>query len=189
MFIRNKSKEAVKVKMMSSYTRPPTLSQALLSLGRIRSIENSIAYGLSAFYRARECVMTRQETDEEVKLDLKRFEEFCSHFTKIVSSESENPKLLEKWLLEKPADESNSRVDTFLIVHSLFLEEAERERWSVEFKTLEQIARETREEPCDARRANEALAKLKQLRLEIRDKLQAEKRSSEKVLSGRAPFI
>ena len=174
---------------MSSCTRPPTLSQALLSLGRIRSIENSIAYGSSAFYRANQCIMTSQKEDEEVKLDLKRFEEFCTHFVKIVSSEKDDPKLIENWLLEKPKGELNSRLDTFLVVYSLFPAEEERNKWVNEFETLGEIAKETREKRCDAKKVSEALVKLKRLRLEIKDKLEVEKRSSEKVLSGRAPFI
>jgi len=180
------------VRSMSSYTRPPTLSQALLSLGRIRSIENSIAYGLSAFYRAKECVETHQEADEEVKFYLKRFEEFCDHFTKIVSSEGEDAKTIEGWLLERSADERNSRVDTFLIVYSLFPGEdgkTARVQWSGELETLGEIARETHEGHCDSTRVDEALAKLKRLHLEIKDKFGAEKRSSEKVLIGRAPLI
>lgn len=174
---------------MSRYTRPPTLSQALLSLGRIRSIENSIAYGLSGFYRANQCVMTVKKEDEEVKLYLKRFEEFCTHFVKIVSSEKDDPRLTEKWLLDKAKGELNSRLDTFLVVYSLFPAEEERNKWSTEFKTLGEVAKETRERRYDAKRVREALVKLKRLRSEIKDKLEVEKRSSEKVLSGRAPFI
>jgi hypothetical protein len=175
--------------LMPSYSRQPTLSQALLSLGRIRSIENSISQGLSAFYRVRGCITKSEEESNDVKLDLRRFKEFCNHFTKIVAAENQEFRSIEAWLIEKPQDELTSRVDTFLVVYSLFPEKENREKWRVEIESLGKIAEATLRGQCDPDKINEALEKLLNLRSEFKRKLETEKKTSEKVLSGRAPFI
>lgn len=174
---------------MSNYSRPPTLSQALLRLGRIRSIESSISNGLSAFYRAYECATRSTEEPENVKLDLKRFEEFCTHFAKIVSAEDSDFGSIEGWLLKKPSNERASRINSFLVVYSLFPEKGDRKEWHVKFKALGRTAREVRQGRCELAKIDEALVKMRELRSELKYRLEAEKKSSEKVLSGRAAFM
>jgi hypothetical protein len=173
---------------MTTYSRPPTLSKTLLRLGRIRSIESSISTGLSAFYRAQECIVRSKEEPEHVKHDLQHFQEFCVHFVKIVSAEGEDFSSIEEWLLEESNGERASRINSFLAIYSLFPEKSDREKWRDEFETLGEMTREVRQGLCERQKIDEVLERLHKLRSELKHRLEAEKKSSEKVLSGRAPL-
>jgi len=167
--------------------RPPTISQALLSLGRINAVENSIAQGISALYRARKVVCSNKKMPNDVKQEVKRFEEFCEQFTKIVSSEDQGFKSIEDWLLEKKKHEITSRLDTFLVIYPLFPNEegrSERKKWAREFREIVKVAKNARKGQCDEEKIDSAIGMLQELSAETKQ-LEAEKKLSEQVLSGR----
>jgi len=172
---------------MASSTRPPTLSQALLSLGRINAVENSIAQGVSALHRAKKVVCDSKEMPVDVQKEVKRFGEFCVNFHTIVSAEDKDFKSIEKWLLDKEENEVTSRLDTFLVIYPLFPNDkskSQRKKWAAELENIGKIAKDLEKGQCEKNRINRAIRALHRLSSEARE-LDVEKEISEKVLSGR----
>lgn len=176
---------------MSSYTRPQTLSQALLNLGRIQKIEDPITFGLLGLYKAREYHRIQKGERVKIKPHLKRLEEFCDRFEIIVSLEQKKDfSSLESWLVEKTPDkEITSRIDTLLGIYSLFSSEDERLEQLDNFKALRKTVKHILKGNIDPHDIKTSLEKLETLREMFIRKFETEKRISEKIISGRTPSI
>lgn len=176
---------------MSSYTRPQTLSQALLNLGRIQKIEDPITFGLLGLYKAREYHRIQKGERVKIKLHLERLEEFCDRFEIIVLLEQKKDfDSLESWLVERtPKKEITSRIDTLLGIYSLFSSEDERLEQLDNFKALRKTVKHILKGNIDPHDIKTSLEKLETLREMFTRKLETEKRISEKIISGRTPSI
>jgi hypothetical protein len=182
------------VRHMADSERPQSLSRALLSLGRINSAESPISFGLEGFYKARKFKAIPSDEKEEAKSNLKRFEEFCKGFTAIMRAEEEGDANFQKqWIAEKKEGELTSRIEIFLssraLSHSLFQNDKKlAQRWLREFKKLEGISEKTRGENVDPAKVEDAIKILRELRSQFKEAFNYDKKTSEKILSGRTLF-
>lgn len=178
---------------MTTQTRPPTLSQALLNLGRIRAIEDSINFGLLGFYKAENHDELHEEEIVEMKKYLRIFEEFCHQFEVIVSFEQENDararESLERWVTKRGKTERMSRIDTLIGVRAVFTLEERRDR-ARDFQALCITTKSVlKKGKVEVARIKESQRVLEELREKLRAKLDAQRRTSEKIISGRVPSI
>jgi hypothetical protein len=174
----------------SQSEEPQTVSRALLSLGRINSIEGVVRAGFVGFYKARNLSNAPKETSDEVEYQLTRWREFCERFTKIAQLEEERARL-EKWLGQKPKGKNRiaSRIETYAAIISLFQQREERQEWAPK---MEQLCRNTRKVMCRKVTRDEiesSLEVIRDLQRLVEERLTTDKQTSEKILSGRAPLI
>lgn len=175
---------------MSEEVEPQTLSHALLKLGKIRSIEDPITFGLIGFHRAKNRQELSTEESEEMKQHLELFEEFCERFTKIASyAREERAKTLESWLAEKGRGERTSRIGTYAGIRLVFRSPEDIQRKAPEFKNLCKTAKKALSGKAKEREIKKSLEALENIQRELSEKLTVEKRASEKVISGRVPSI
>jgi len=178
---------------MTSRDRPPTLSRALLSLGRINSAESPINSGLDGFYRARKFKEIPNDEKEEAKRSLKRFEEFCKGFSAIMRAEEKGDADFQKqWITKKEEGEITSRIEIFLssrsLSHSLFRSKKQSQKWLKKFETLGEVSEKTRDETVDPEKVEEAIKTLRKLHSQFKEAFEYEKKTSEKILSGKTLF-
>lgn len=175
---------------MTTQTRPQTLSQALFNLGRIRAIEDSITFGLLGFYKAENHDELHEEEIAEMKKYLRIFEEFCHQFEVIVSFEQENDlESLERWVTKRGKTERISRIDTLIGVRSVFTSEERRDRVR-DFQALCITTKSVlKKGKVEIARIKESQQVLEELREKLRDKFDAQRKTSEKIISGRVPSI
>jgi hypothetical protein len=176
---------------MASRDRPQTLSRALLSLGRINSAESSIDFGLDGFYKARKFKEIPSDEKDEAKKNLRRFEEFCRGFRAITKAgEKGDTTFQKKWITEGQEDEFTSRIEILLscrsLSHSVFRNKKKQvQKWVKEFERLEEVSEETRNENIDPIKVENAIKTLRELHSQFRAAFDYEKKTSEKILSGR----
>ncbi len=175
---------------MTNHERPQTLSRALLSLSRINSAESHIDFGLDGFYKARRFKEIPSGEKDEAKRNLQRFEEFCKGFVAITKAEEKgDTNFQKKWIVEKQKDELTSRIEIFLssrsLSHSLFRKKKLMQKWLKEFERLERISEETRSENIDPQKVDDAIKSLRELHSQFSATFDYEKKTSEKILSGR----
>lgn len=175
---------------MGEEAEPQTLSHALLKLGKIRSIEDPITFGLIGFHRAKNRQELSTAESEEMKQHLELFEEFCERFTKIASyAHEERAKTLESWLTEKGRDEKTSRIGTYAGIRLVFSSSEAIQKRVPEFKLLCKTAKKALEGKAKEREIRKSLETLENIQRELSEKLTVEKRASEKVIRGRVPSI
>jgi len=175
---------------MSEESEPQTLSHALLKLGKIRSIEDPITFGLIGLHRAKNRQELSTEESEEMKQHLELFEEFCERFTKIASyGQEEKAKMLESWLTERGRRERMSRIGTYAGIRLVFPSSEEMQKRVPEFKLLCKTAKKALKGKAKEREIIRSLKTLENIQQELSEKLTLEKRTSEKVISGRVPSI
>jgi replicative superfamily II helicase len=175
---------------MSEEAEPQTLSHALLKLGKIRSVEDSITFGLIGFHRAKNRHELSTQESAEMKQHLKLFEEFCERFTKIAAlAQEERAKTLESWLTEKRKEERTSRIGTYAGIRLVFPSSKEIQGKAPQFQLLCQMARKTLRGKAKEREIDKSLETLENIQQELSKRLAVEKRTTEKVISGRLPSI
>ena len=175
---------------MSAKTRPPTLSQALLNLEKIRKIEDPITFGLIGLHKAKEYPRVKRSEKAKITHYLQRFEEFYDRFEMIVSFEQKRDfNSMERWLTEKPEKEITSRIDTLLGIFSSFSSEEERATRLNDFKAVAITVKATLQGNIDRNKIDTSLQTLETLRAILAKKVEIEKKTSEKIISGRTPSI
>ena len=164
-----------------------TVSQALLNLGRIGSVEGPIRAGFLGFYKAQKLMSAGKEIPEDVRYQLNRWREFCGRFVVIVELENKEVEL-EKWLSQKPNDGQSiaSRTETYEAVYSLFSDDEERRKWIPKMESLRKKTEAVLKNKAKAEEIKSALNVLSKLQDRAAECLIDEKRISEKILSGRA---
>lgn len=175
---------------MSSVEETQTVSKALLNLGRISSVEGPIRSGFLGFYKAQKLGITESAIPEDIRYQLTRWKEFCERFTKIAQLEDKKARL-EKWLGQKPKDGQQiaSRTETYVAIFSLFPGKEERQEWIPKMQDLCEKTSDVMDgniEPSDIQYSLELLENLQKL---VEARLTADKRTSEKILSGRVPLL
>jgi len=172
---------------MSHKDEPRTFSQALFKLGKIRSIEDPITFGLIGFHQAKNLGRLSPEESSEMKRYLELFEESCRRFTKIASlSKEKETKTLEVWLTKGRENERTSRIDTYA---GFSLVSKDIQEKLPDFQFLCKAARKALSGKIKENEIERSLEKLENIQRELSEKLEVERRASEKVISGRLPFI
>jgi hypothetical protein len=164
---------------------PQTLSHALLKLGKIRSIEDPIMFGLLGFYRAQQYSQLSHEEKEEMEQHLKLFQEFCLHFDKIASSIN-GKKNFDQWLAGRGQLERMSRVGTYSGIQLVFAPEDIKEK-AIDFKLVCKTTHEVLKGKIDQKEVSSALTILEQVQQLVSEKLEPQRRSSEKIISNNIP--
>jgi len=174
---------------MSASAETQTISSALLNLGRISSVEGPIRSGFLGFYKAQKLINTEGEIPEDVKYHLIRWKEFCERFVTIAKLEDREEKLAE-WLGQRPRNgpQIASRIETYVAIFSLFNEKGERQKWASKMPGLCEKAKEVIEKNATEKDMQESLKLIEELQGLVEEKLTRDKRTSEKILSGRAPL-
>ena len=166
---------------------PQTLSHALLKLGKIRSIEDPIMFGLLGFYRAKNYSNLSMEEADEMKQHLGLFLEFCLHFKSIADlSLSESKNSLDQWLSGRNRTEKTSRIGTYAGVQMVFSSEDIKNK-AGDFKCICKTTREVLEGKIHKREVNRALKTLEDIQQLVGEKLEPQRRSSEKIISNNIP--
>jgi hypothetical protein len=174
---------------MANRERPQTLSRALLSLSRINSAESPIDYGLNGFYKARKFEEITPNERVEAKQSLQRFEEFCKGFLAIKTADENGDKEFSKnWIVQSKEGELTPHIEIFLSSRSLThsLGKKKTEKWFIELKNLEGISEKTRSNKEDLVNIDKAIRILRELHTQFKEASETEKKTSEKILSGKA---
>ncbi|MFX1537985.1 MAG: hypothetical protein ACFFDI_27645 [Promethearchaeota archaeon] len=175
---------------MSVKTPPQTFSQALLNLEKIRKIEDPITFGLIGLHKAKEYPSVKESEKQQIRYYLQRFEEFYDRFKMIVTFEQEKDfDSMERWLTEKSKKDITSRIDTLLGIYSSFSSEGERAEQLNDFKVVAQTVKDALQGNINRSNIDVSLQKLETLRETLAKKIESEKKTSEKIISGRAPSI
>lgn len=175
---------------MSKRIYPKTTSQALRTIGRISAIEEPIRSGLIGFHKAKSIIGREEEEKEEMERHLVIFKSFCFTFERVVSFEQErDASSLEKWLTQKGEPKPKSRIDTYVGIRSFLRDSDARNSQLKTFKGLCSVADKILRGEIDQNEVKASIDELEKVRRTIEEKLGPEKKTSEKILSGRAPFI
>jgi hypothetical protein len=174
---------------MSASAETQTVSSALLNLGRISSVEGPIRSGFLGFYKAEKLMDAKGEIPEDVQYHLKRWKEFCERFVVIAQLEDKEEKLA-KWLGQKPRNGHPiaSRIETYVAVFSLFDEKEERHEWASRMPDSCEKTQKVFEKSATKADFQNSLSLIKELQGLVEKRLTSDKRTSEKILSGRAPL-
>jgi hypothetical protein len=173
---------------MADRERPQTLSRAFLSLSRINSAESPIDYGLTGFYKARQFSKISSHEKSEAKESLQRFEEFCIGLRAIEMAEQKGDKDFPKvWIVQKNRNEKLPHIEIFLTARSLSCSLGKKLMgdWSKKLDDLKTIAEKTIEEKVEPAQIDYAIITLKTMHGQVKDFSEKEKKTSEKILSGR----
>lgn len=173
---------------------PKTTSQALRTIGRIRAIEDPIRSGLLGFYKAESLISPParegSEEKEEMERHLSIFSDFCFTFERVVLFEQNNDsESLENWLTETIEHEKASRIDTYIGIRSFMSDSNARNTQLRVFMNLCTVANRILEGNINRSEVKTSVSKLEEIRRKIEETLGPEKKTSEKILSGRTPFI
>ena len=173
---------------MSSTEQVQTVSKALLNLGRISSVEGPIHSGFLGFYKAQKIVAAKSQMPEDVKYQLTRWKEFCERFIKIAELEA-NRDELENWLIhKKDGNQIASRTETYVAVFSLFPKKEERQDWAPKMRELCKKTQAVMSGNAGKKDIHDSLSLIENLQRKVETELTTDKRTTEKIISGRTPL-
>lgn len=168
---------------MSNNIRPKTLTQALLSLGRVHRIEDPIIAGLIALSKGKNFKLMGREEREIVKRHLLRLQQFCDQILTVIDIEGR------KDFQSLPSRRLLSYTDTILGFFLLLPDRQERLRQVENIKFIKSIVSRILEEKAAPQEIDEAISKLQALHKILTARFETEVKISEKIISGKSPSI
>ena len=173
---------------MLNHSQPRTFSQALLNLGRIRSVEDSIVFGLWGLYKAKRYKSLDESERQEVKRHLTDLKNFCQTFELIVEEDKSGSNELKQIARANLGIETTKSLSSIAGIYSLISNKERRERESDDVKFIQETLQHVLDGKVVLNEIDGSLEKLGRLRKTLHRDIETEKRESERIISGR-PLI
>lgn len=172
---------------MLNHNQPRTFSQALLYLGRIRSVEDSVIFGLWGLHKAKQYEKLDESEQQEVKRHLVDLQNFCKTFQLIVKEDKTGTKELKQIAHANLGIETTKTISSLAGIYSI-IPKSEREKEEGDVDSVKEILQRVLRGQASQSEIDDALEKLGRLRIALHQNIESEKRESERIISGR-PLI
>jgi len=173
---------------MLNHNQPRTFSQALLHLGRIRSVEDSVIFGLWGLHKAKQYAKLDESEKQEVRRHLIDLQNFCTTFQLIVKEDKTGTEELKQIANANLGIETTRTIGSLAGIYSIIPTKSEREKEEDDVDSVKKILPRVLRGQASQSEIDSALEKLTRLRVVLNQNIESEKRESERIISGR-PLI